>query len=212
MNGWILASSLLKMAFGPSAKRRFPTPLTLHQQWMVSLDAILAERMWGHSHLTLYPLKRINSTNCKVSLEQSWGVTSPGSLHATLHQLAVEGHRMQMAPVLGHPPVAWDFGRYATVVKLAFGAGYVDEPGAWQLLGNAVAPAAQTYRSWNAFAQDFVAGRALWMRNTGAEWSGSQEDTVQAVQRLLDPGNSTSPWQQVPWEAIYQPDQAPYRP
>ncbi|WP_229853100.1 DUF1266 domain-containing protein [Streptomyces albospinus] len=199
------------MAFGPSAKRRYPTPLTMHQRWMVSMDAILAERMWGHSHLMLYPLKRINSTNCRVSLEQSWGVTSPETLHATLHRLANQGHRMQMAPVIGHPPVAWDFARYVTVVRLGFGAGYVDEPTAWALLGNAVAPAAQSYRSWSAFADDFIAGRALWMQNAGAEWTGSQEDTVQAARRLLDPANPTSPWQQVPWESIYQPDQVQRR-
>ncbi|MGW1372983.1 DUF1266 domain-containing protein [Streptomyces sp. NPDC002446] len=206
MSGWILASALLKMAFGRSAKKRYPTPLTVHQQWMVSLDAILAERMWGHSHLMLYPLKRINPTNCRVSLEQSWDVTSPESLRSTLHWLATEGHRVQMAPVLGHPPVAWDFGRYVTVVRQGFGAGYVDEPGAWQLLAGAVAPVAQTYGSWQAFAQDFVAGRQLWMQGAGSEWAGSQDDTVQAVRRLMDPTNPGSPWRQVAWESIYRPD------
>lgn len=112
MSGWILASSLMKMAIGPSAKKRYPHLLSSHQRWMVSLDAILAERTWGHSHLTLYPLKRIDATNCKVSLKQSWGVTSPESLLSTLRWLAAEGHRMQMAQALGgRPPVAWDFGR-----------------------------------------------------------------------------------------------------
>ncbi|ARF53012.1 DUF1266 domain-containing protein [Streptomyces gilvosporeus] len=212
MSGWILASSLLKMAFGPSAKRRYPAVLTPHQRWMVSLDAILTERMWGHGHLMLYPLKRINPSNCKVSLAQSWDITSPESLQAALHRLAAEGHRMQMAPVLGHPPVAWDFGRYVSVVRSGFGAGYVDEAGAWQLLARAAAPVAQTYGSWRAFADDFVAGRQIWMQNVGREWAGSQEDTIQAVQRLLDPANPNSPWNQVPWETIYQPDQVSPQP
>ncbi|MFI0790435.1 hypothetical protein ACH4Q6_33130 [Streptomyces lydicus] len=65
-----------------------------------------------------------------MSLKQSWDVTSPESLNSTLHWLASEDHRIQMAPVLGRPPLAWDFGRYATVVRLGFGAGYLDEPGA----------------------------------------------------------------------------------
>ncbi|MGW7486876.1 hypothetical protein [Streptomyces sp. NPDC054786] len=47
MNGWTLASALLKMTFGRSAKKRYPTPLTAHQRWLVSLDAMLSERMWG---------------------------------------------------------------------------------------------------------------------------------------------------------------------
>ncbi|QRX93449.1 DUF1266 domain-containing protein [Streptomyces noursei] len=209
MNARILAGALLKMVFGPSAKRRYRVPLTAHQQWMVSLDAVLAERMWGHSHLMLYPLKRINSTNCRVSLQQSWDITSPESLHSTLHWLASEGHRRQMASVIGHPPVAWDFGRYVTVTRLAFGAGYIDEAGAWQLLANAVAPVAQTYSSWQAFAHDFVTARELWMRNAGNEWSGSHEGTVQAVHRLLDPTNTSSPWQQIPWETIYHSDHMP---
>ncbi|MFG2832497.1 DUF1266 domain-containing protein [Streptomyces sp. NPDC048434] len=206
MNGWTLASALLKMTFGRSAKKRYPNPLTAHQRWMVSLDAMLSERMWGRSHLMLYPLKRINSTHCKVGLQQSWDVTSPESLQATLRWLATEGHRMQMTSALGHPPVAWDFGRYVTVVRLGFGAGYVDEPGAWQLLASAVAPVAQTYGSWEAFANDFVAGRELWMRTAGNDWAGSQDDTIEAVRSLLDPTNSSSPWRLVPWETVYQAD------
>ncbi|MFJ5802894.1 DUF1266 domain-containing protein [Streptomyces decoyicus] len=112
-----------------------------------------------------------------------------------------------MTPALGRPPVAWDVGRYVSVVRAGFAAGYADEPGAWQLLGSAVAPVAHTYRSWQQFAEDFVAGRELWMRTAGGEWSGSQEDTVSAVRGRLDPTNGESPWQQVPWEAIYQVDQ-----
>ncbi|MFD8549805.1 DUF1266 domain-containing protein [Streptomyces sp. NPDC059649] len=211
MSGGMLVQALWKMAFGPSAKKRYPAPLTTHQRWMVSLDAILAERSWGRSHLMLYPLKRINPTNCQVGLKQSWDVTSPESLQSTLHWLATEGHRVQMAPTLGRPPLAWDYDRYVTVVRLGFGAGYVDEAGAWQLLASTAAPVAQTYGSWQAFAEDFVAGRDLWMRGAGSEWAGSQDDTVQAVRRLLDPTNPTSPWLQAPWESIYQPDQVPVR-
>ncbi|MEU9126301.1 DUF1266 domain-containing protein [Streptomyces sp. NPDC048506] len=176
---------------------------------MVSLDAVLAERMWGHSHLMLYPLKRINPTNCQVSLQQSWDISSSQSLHATLQWLASEGHRMQMAAAIGHPPVAWDFGRYVTVIRLGFGAGYIDEVTAWQLLASAVVPVAQSYASWEAFAHDFVSGRELWMRNAGRDWAGSQEDSVQAVHRLLDPTNTSSPWQRVPWDTIYRSDHIP---
>ncbi|MFE3885676.1 DUF1266 domain-containing protein [Streptomyces lydicus] len=207
MNLWILAVTLVKMAIGRPAHKRYPAALTSHQKWIVSLDAILAERSWGHRHLALYPLKRINPIQCRVSLKTSWGVTSPESFHSTLQWLATEGHRMQMASALGRPPVAWDFGRYVCIVRAGFAAGYVDEPGAWQLLGSAVAPVAQTYRSWQQFAEDFVAGRELWMRSAGREWAGSQEDTVSAVRSLLDPTNRESPWQQVPWETIYQVDQ-----
>ncbi|MGW7486877.1 DUF1266 domain-containing protein [Streptomyces sp. NPDC054786] len=141
-----------------------------------------------------------------MGLQQSWDVTSPESLEATLRWLATEGHRMQMTSALGHPPVAWDFGRYVTVVRLGFGAGYVDEPGAWQLLASAVAPVAQTYGSWEAFANDFVAGRELWMRTAGNDWAGSQDDTIEAVRSLLDPTNTSSPWRLVPWETVYQAD------
>ncbi|MFH8572310.1 DUF1266 domain-containing protein [Streptomyces sp. NPDC017993] len=207
MNIGIMAVALVKMAIGRPAHKRYPATLTDHQKWMVSLDAILAERSYGHRHLALYPLKRINSTQPRVSLKSSWGVTSPESFHSTLRWLATEGHRIQMAPVLGRQPVAWDFGRYVWIVRAGFAAGYVDEPGAWQLLSNAVAPVAQTYRSWREFADDFVAGRELWMRSAGAEWSGSQEETVSAVRSLLDPANGESPWQQVPWETIHRADQ-----
>jgi hypothetical protein len=209
VNIWKLIVSLVKMRTGRPAHKRYPTPLTAHQMWTVSLDGILAERMMGHSHLTLYPLKRINSTFCRTSLESSWGVTSSESLYSTLEWLATEGHRTGMAPTLGHPPVAWDFGRYVMLVRSGLAAGYVDEPTAWQLLSRAVAPVAQTYGSWQEFANDFIAGRQLWMRTVGQEWTGTQEDSVQAMQSLLNPANTESPWQRVPWETIRQADRQP---
>ncbi|MFH9867060.1 DUF1266 domain-containing protein [Streptomyces lydicus] len=132
---------------------------------MVSLDAISAERMWGHSHLMLYPLKRINPTNCQVSLQQSWGVTSSEGRHATLQWLASEGHRQQMEPVIGHPPVAWDFGRYVTVTRLGFGAGYIDEAGAWQLL----AIAGRTCGTELLLVAGFRARLRHWTRAVGAQ-------------------------------------------
>ncbi|MFE7286803.1 DUF1266 domain-containing protein [Streptomyces noursei] len=156
-----------------------------------------------------YPLKRVNPTNCRVSLQQSCDITSPESLHSTLHWLSSEGHRRQMASAIGHPAVAWDFGRYIAVTRLAFGAGFISEAGTWQLLANAVAPVAQTYSSWQAFARGFVTARGSWMRNAGNEWSGSHEETVQVVHRLLDPTNSSSLWQQAPWEAIHHSDHMP---
>ncbi|WP_234341399.1 hypothetical protein [Streptomyces sp. NRRL S-1813] len=45
------------------------------------------------------------------------------------------------------------------------------------------------------------------MRTAGGEWPGSQEGTVSAVWGLLDPTHRESPWQQVPWETVYQVDQ-----
>ncbi|MFI0790436.1 hypothetical protein ACH4Q6_33135 [Streptomyces lydicus] len=34
---------------------------------------------------------------------------------------------------------------------------------------------AQTYGSWQSFAEDFVAGRQLWIDSVGREWTGHDE-------------------------------------
>ncbi|MGW0731644.1 DUF1266 domain-containing protein [Streptomyces sp. NPDC002851] len=202
-----MAGVLLKAAFGPSAAKRYPHPLTAHQRWMVALPAILTERYVGGSHTTLYPLKRIDAAILRGRLEESWDVTSSQTLHSTLDWLATEGHRTGMVRVLGHPPVAWDFVRYADVVRAGFGAGYVDEGQAWHLLGQAIAPVTQAYASWRDFAADYLAGRRIWMQNVDPDFgSGLQEHTEQSSTRLLDPANRTSPWCQVPWQAIRYPD------
>lgn len=207
MSAIATAGALLKSAFGPSAAKRYPDPLTAHKRWMVALPAILTERFFGGSHSTLYPLKRIDTATLRLRLEESWDITSPQTLHSTLEWLAAEGHRTSMAPVLGHSPVAWDFTRYADVVRSGFGAGYVDEAHAWHLLGQAVAPVSQTYASWHDFAADYLAGRRIWMQGVDPDFgSGLQEHTEQATTRLLDPTNTTSPWCQVPWQAIHYPD------
>ncbi|QKV91790.1 DUF1266 domain-containing protein [Streptomyces sp. NA02950] len=211
MAGWTqFGGALVKMAVGPSAKRRFPTPLTSHQRWMVSLAAILAERTPGHSHTLLYPLKRIDRSTSRARLSDSWDITSTETLLEILGFLASHGHRDQMAPRLGHPPLAWDIVRYADVVRYGLASEYIDEPTAWRLLREVVAPVARTYGSWKEYADDYMIGRRVWMHGlTGTEhedWPVSQEDTARAVQRLVDPMNEKSPWRQVPWETIHQPD------
>jgi hypothetical protein len=202
--------TVIRQVFAPSAKKRYPAALTSHQRWLVSLSAILAERTPGHSHTTLYPLDRINKAISKARLRASWDITSPKSLSAILDWLAAEGHRTEMAPVIGHPPLAWDIGRYADIVRYSFAAGYVNESQAWQLLRSAAQLAAPAYGSWKGFADDFMTGRQLWMRaqagTADENWAVSQEVTARAAQRLTDPANEQSPWRITPWEIIYQPD------
>lgn len=202
-----MAGILAKAAFGPSAAKRYPNPLTAHQRWMVALPAILTERYHGPSHTTLYPLKRIDATVQRLRLEESWGVTDAQTLHSTLDWLATEGHRGGMVQVLGHSPVAWDFVRYADVVRSGFGAGYVDEGQAWHLLGRTIAPVSQAYESWADFAADYLAGRRIWMQGVDPDFGSAHQDhTEKTATRLLDWTNSASPWRQVPWQAIRHPD------
>lgn len=211
MAGWIqFGGTLVKMAVGPSAKKRYPTPLTSHQRWMVSLAAILAERTPGHSHTLLYPLKRVDVSTSRGRLSESWGITTTEDLHGVLHRLATTGHRTRMAASIGHPPLAWDIARYADITRYGLASGYIDEPTAWRLLREVVEPVARTYGSWKEYADDFMTGRLAWMRalsgTDNEDWPVSQEDTARAVQRLVDPMNQDSPWQRTPWETIYQPD------
>ncbi|WP_199493124.1 DUF1266 domain-containing protein [Marinitenerispora sediminis] len=202
--------TLLVMAFGRPAKTKYRTPLTTHQLWMVSLAGILAERTPGRSHTLLYPTRRIDRRNPKLRLSESWDITDRASLLSTLDFLATTGHRGSYAVRIGHPPLAWDAMRYADITRYGFAAGYIDERTAWQLLARMVGPVAQTYRSWQAYADDFLLGRQVWLGGLVGgryeDWAVSQQETVDAARKLLDPANTDSPWQRVPWEAIYRPD------
>jgi hypothetical protein len=72
MGDWTqIDMSLVKMGLWRSAAKRFPAPLTAYQRWLISLSAILVERTPGHSHTTLYPLRRIDTAICRAALNES---------------------------------------------------------------------------------------------------------------------------------------------
>lgn len=195
--------------FSGRTEKKFPQPLTAHQLWKISLSAILSERN-SDSHFRLHPNKRLGKRLDRISLKSSWDINSRETLLASLHELATEGHRVHFADVVGHPPLAWDIGRYVNNTRAGLAAGYIDEETAWRLLHEITGQTADFYQSWAEFAEDFVAGRQIWLANASPDidegYRRAHEPTIAAAKRLLNPQNRNSPWQVVPWDVIYRPD------
>lgn len=184
--------------------------LGTHRLWLVSLSAIQLARAHGTSLYTVYPHAWLDRHQAQTSLNNDWEIRSREKLLPVLQDLAETGHREQCAASIGHPPLSWDFARYASMVRNAFCAEYIDEPQAWQLLEGIVGSIAEAYTSWRDFAEDYLAGRRVWVGpDTGEphDYPASQQQTANAVSRLLDPASTWSPWNLVPWDAIRRPDQ-----
>jgi tetratricopeptide (TPR) repeat protein len=162
--------------------------------WLVSLSAPLSERN-GDVHTTLYPYAHLDAT--RGTLKDSWGVTDTESLYGITEWLTTDGgHRDVPAYVehVGHPPLAWDVCRYAYLVRCAIAMGYIGEDDAWRLLRAVREETLATYDSWRAVAEDYLAGRDVWLSGRP-----DRQPMVAATERLLDPENARSPWNMIPW-------------
>lgn len=201
------------MARGSEAEHKYPVPLTTHQLWIVSLCAPV-NRGSDASRTTLYPFKRIDDERARRWLTENWEIPSHAKLLDALGGLAQRGYRAQIADRFGLSPLAWDIALYVDVVRNGFAAGHVDEPEAWRLLWSVVQPAATTYGSWKAYADDYLLGRIVWMgmlRGTPDEdFPAPQEVSDDHIRDLLEAPDS--PWNMVPWQAINEPDRPAGRP
>ncbi|MBO0802562.1 MAG: DUF1266 domain-containing protein [Nocardiopsaceae bacterium] len=183
-------------------------PLGTHRLWLVALSAILVARERGGALCTLYPSAWLNRQHSVAVLKSPWGVSSRDDLLAALEWLAAEGARESMAAKVGHPPASFDFARYSHVVRNGFAAEYIDEQEAWQLLESIAGQVASAYRSWQEFADDYLAARMTIADGTDSPTGFTTRQLTSApVARLLDPLNTASPWNLVPWDAIGRPDQ-----
>lgn len=192
----------------PPRPWRAARPLGTHRLWLVALSAILMARERGGALFTLYPCAWLNRHSAVAVLRSPWGVSSRDELLAALEWLETEGARESKAAKIGHPPASFDFARYSHVVRHGFAAEYIDEAEAWQLLERVPGQVAGTYRSWQEFAEDYLAARMTVADGTASPAGfTSRQLTAAPVARLLDPLNTGSPWNLVPWDAITRPDQ-----
>jgi hypothetical protein len=62
--------------------------------------------------------------------------------------------------------LAWDTGRFVTIARCAFDAGYIDEQTAWDYIRKAYRLTAQEYSSWKEMATAYIIGRGMWGGDT----------------------------------------------
>ncbi|MFE7855239.1 DUF1266 domain-containing protein [Streptomyces sp. NPDC057403] len=195
----------------PRTGRRYPTPLTAHQLWMVSLSAPVS-RDHDASRTTLYPFTRIDDDSARSWLAEQWEITSRAELVDRLDDLSRSGYRARAQRLLGVAPLAWDAALYADITRRGFAAGLITEADAWTALKNIVPSVVSAYGSWHEYADHYLLGRKVWRDGLEAAQDPSPP-APQAVadahlRALLDPANRASPWNLAPWDAISRPDRA----
>nr|WP_018535622.1 DUF1266 domain-containing protein [Streptomyces sp. SID8379] len=192
-------------------ERKYPTPLTLHQLWMVSLGAPVS-RDRDAARTTLYPFTRIDDDRARHRLAEEWEIHTREQLIGRLGDLARSGYRAAARARLGVEPLAWDIALYTDLTRRGFACGLVTEADAWNLLKNVVPRVAGTYNSWQEYADHYLLGRQVWrdgLRGTpDASFAAPQTTADAHLRRLLDPSDARSPWNLAPWEAIRRPDRA----
>lgn len=113
-----------------------------------------------------------------------------GNLRACKDELSARGYLKNPA---ARTAAGWDCGRVVFVARLCVDAGLLSEAQAWDYIARADALALQTFDSWEAFAESYVVGRAMWGgANTGNE---SIADIAGALLSKPD-----SPWVQMAWK------------
>lgn len=195
----------------PRAERRYPTPLTLHELWMVSLSAPVS-RDRNASRTTLYPFTRIDDDSARGWLAEQWEIGSRQVLVDRLDGLSRGGYRARAQQVYGVAPLAWDAALYVDIARLGFGCGMITEAEAWTALKNIVPSVVRTYASWQEYADHYLLGRKVWQDGLGGDRDESfpapQSAADAHLSALLDPANRASPWNLAPWDTISHPDRA----
>ncbi|MFF4251971.1 DUF1266 domain-containing protein [Streptomyces sp. NPDC001663] len=195
----------------PRTKSRYPTPLTAHQLWMVSLGAPVSRDRTA-SRTTLYPFTRIDDDSARGWLAEQWEITSRGRLAGRLDELSRSGYRARAQHLLGVSPLAWDAALYVDIARCGFGCGMITEAEAWTALKNIVPSVVRTYASWQEYADHYLLGRKVWqdgLRGTSDSSAPAPQAAADAhLRALLDPANRSSPWNLAPWDTISHPDRA----
>ncbi|MFE0519478.1 DUF1266 domain-containing protein [Streptomyces sp. NPDC058954] len=195
----------------PRTDTRYPTPLTAHQLWMVSLSAPVS-RDHDASRTTLYPFTRLDDDSARGWLADQWEITSREELVDRLDELSRSGYRARAQRLLGVAPLAWDAALYVDIARRGFAAGLITEAEAWTALKNIVPSVVSAYSSWQGYADHYLLGRKVWRDGLEAARDPSPP-APQAVadahlRALLDPANRASPWNLAPWDSISRPDRA----
>jgi uncharacterized protein DUF1266 len=176
----------------------YPQPLSQRQRWILGLSTMMIDPVAG-SCARLHPSSFVHPQQTprayRAELKALWNIDDTAGLLASLSWLLRAGNRLELAAVLGHPPLAWDLCRVAVLPRRAFAAGIIDEPTAWELMEAAVEPCYRGYHSWGGFVRDALDGRNA--------CAGRRHDHMdQHVMRWWSPSMSAeSPWQSVRWEA-----------
>ena len=91
--------------------------------------------------------------------------------------------------------LGWDYGRYISLCRWGYLAGYLSEEEAWQKIMPVARLLQSRFDSWQDLGQNYLIGRCFWSYKETQNYSWMYED---AYMRLLD--MPSSPWNRLPWD------------
>jgi hypothetical protein len=91
--------------------------------------------------------------------------------------------------------LGWDYGRYISLCRWGYLAGYLSEEEAWQKIMPVARLLQSKFDSWQDLGQNHLIGRYFWSYKQAKQDSWKFED---AYMRLLD--MPSSPWNRLPWD------------
>lgn len=181
----------------------YPTkPLSAPRLWALATTALLVQSN-GDSHELLGSRPSWDHRWGQNGLRDWWGINNRQDAIRMLDWLWNNGHRLSYQSEdrtkrgRSHPPIpylAWDYCRLIWVSGVSYVAGYLTEEESWERIMPAARALQSNYSSWRDMGEDYLRGRQ--------HWNGKRDPQFDAIYKLLiDPRNSTSPWNKNDWSA-----------
>lgn len=136
-----------------------------------------------------------------IGLATWWDVRTLDEFNELLAWMRKEGYRTRWADLGmddGDDKLAWDYCRIITVSGGAVLAELITPDEAWSHVLPAADALSQRFDSWSSLADNYLAGRELWLRDH-EQWpdAGHPKFVSTRDELVSDP---ESPWNQVAWD------------
>ncbi len=120
----------------------------------VGSNEYLEQMKKAYKEVFAYPFDASQKTEIIATLKDMWEITDKVTLTKELDALLDAKHSK-----------AWDLARYANLINLAAGAGYITKAEGDEMVKKPVAVAKQNYNDWDTYVKDYNTGRTSWDPN-----------------------------------------------
>ncbi len=146
--------SLLKgfMLAGPYVVQSYGGKAAIEKHMGYSRDTSEEETIDLHKKIWIFYFTKAESKLCIETLSNYWDISDKKSLIETLDGLLNEPYEYK----------AWDYARLVNNAAIGYGAGYLTEAEAQTYVDATLIKAQAAYPNWEAYFNDFNAGRKAW--------------------------------------------------
>jgi hypothetical protein len=177
--------------------------LTDIQKLGLAFGALYSE-VYGLKHDSLTGIERPDDEfrqYIREIFESCWGIQSREDLLASLDWRFRYGDRSEYEEedspedAEADDILAWDFCLLIHCARFGFVAGFLSEDEAWDWVTKSAKKIEHKFRSWESFAGSYRRGSSYW--NAMNVLKDEHDAFDDAIEHLLDPDNTTSPWNEI---------------